>query len=109
MAIALRCLSDRFRDAQLSVADVVAAAGVSRRQLERSFRRETGATIHGHLTRLRVTHAAQLLAEGDSKVAAVAAAAGFSGPAHLHRAFRRTVGTTPRQHRARQLTRSVSA
>ncbi len=102
VAIALRCLSDRFRDPQISVADVVSAAGVSRRQLERSFRRETGSTIHGHLTRARVTHAAQLLAEGELKVAAIAAAAGFSGPAHLHRAFRRTAGTTPRRYRVRQ-------
>jgi LacI family transcriptional regulator len=99
VAIALRCLSDRFRESQLSVADVVAAAGRSRRQLERSFRRETGSTIHAHLTRARVTHAAQLLAEGNLKVAAVAAAAGFSGPAHLQRAFRRTAGTTPRRYR----------
>ena len=41
-----------------------------------------------------------LLAEGDLKVAAIAAAAGFSGAAHIHRAFRRTAGTTPRRYRA---------
>jgi transcriptional regulator GlxA family with amidase domain len=36
-----------------------------------------------------MNHAAQLLTDGELKVAAVAASAGFSGAAHLHRAFRR--------------------
>ena len=57
VAIALRCVSERFRDPQLSVSDVVAATGVSRRQLERSFRRETGLTIHKELTRHRLAYA----------------------------------------------------
>jgi LacI family transcriptional regulator len=102
VAIALRYLSERFPDPQLSVADVVEACGLSRRQLERSFRRETGSTVHGELTRVRLQHALQRLVETQDKVGEVGRQVGFARPARFFRTFRRLMGTTPKRYRVLQ-------
>jgi LacI family transcriptional regulator, galactose operon repressor len=112
VAIALRFLADRFRDPHLSVADVVQACGLGRRQLERAFRAETRSTIHGELTRVRIQHALRELAETDKTVGEVGREAGFARPAGFFRTFRRLLRSSPNKYRARQrrpLSRRASA
>jgi LacI family transcriptional regulator, galactose operon repressor len=100
VAIALRCLSERSHDPRFSVQDVVEACGLSRRQLERSLRRETGSTIHTELTLLRLDHARRRLAESDDTVTQVGRDAGFARPATFFRTFKKVVGITPKKFRA---------
>jgi LacI family transcriptional regulator len=108
VAIALRCLSERCHDPQLSVSDVVDVCGLSRRQLERSFLRETGSTVHDELTRLRLSHALRRLTETDETVGEVARQTGFGRPARFFRTFRQRVGTTPSAYREAQGASSIA-
>ncbi|HEV3042483.1 MAG TPA: AraC family transcriptional regulator [Roseiarcus sp.] len=74
-------------------------AGLSRFQLLRAFRRETGMTPHTYLTDCRVRAARRLLARGES-VAHAAFACGFSDQSHLTRLFKAHAGLTPGRFRA---------
>jgi AraC-like DNA-binding protein len=78
---------------------LAALAGVSRFQLLRAFRRETGITPHAYLIQRRVSAARRLLAAGEIPAQA-AAAAGFSDQSHMTRAFVRYLGVTPARYRA---------
>jgi AraC-like DNA-binding protein len=73
-------------------------ADLSRFQLLRAFRRETGMTPHAYLTDCRVHAARRLLARGDSVVDA-AFACGFSDQSHLTRIFKAHAGLTPGRFR----------
>ena len=74
------------------------AAGLSRFQLLRAFRRATGMTPHAYLTDCRVRAARRLLAKGES-VAGAAVACGFSDQSHLTRIFKAHAGLTPGRFR----------
>jgi AraC-like DNA-binding protein len=75
---------------------LAAEAGMSRYQLLRAFRAETGRTPHAFLTELRIARARALLAEG-LPAAEVAIRCGFFDQPHFTRAFKRAVGATPAQ------------
>lgn len=100
VARALRFIRDHYADALLGVGDVVAATSVSRRPLEKAFRRELKRTINNEIVRVRMNKARDLLANSEMKVADVAAATGFSRPNHLYRTFRKLAGHSPRACRA---------
>ena len=74
--------------------ELAAVAGLSRFELVRRFRAQTGLTPHMLQSELRVKHARALLAAGTPP-AEVAAACGFTDQAHLTRAFKRLVGVPP--------------
>jgi AraC-like DNA-binding protein len=77
---------------------LAAIADLSRFQLLRAFRRETGMTPHVYLTDCRVHAARRLLAQGDD-VADVALSCGFSDQSHLTRIFKAHAGVTPGRFR----------
>ena len=91
---ALRLIAERSCEG-LRAADVHAASGVSRRQLERRFRDAVGRGVLEEITRVRVERAKQLLAETNLEVAVVAARSGFSGPRRMATVFAAEVGATP--------------
>jgi transcriptional regulator GlxA family with amidase domain len=74
-------------------------AGVSLRQLERSFRTHLGLGMHEHYLSLRLRRAQQLLRETSLSVLEVALATGFASASQFSRAFRRTLGCSPREAR----------
>lgn len=102
VAKALRFIADHFSDSMLSVNDVVAASGVSRRVLEKAFRRELNRTINEEVLRVRIRAAQELLLQSGQKVAEIAAAVGFTRDNHFFRCFRQQLGTTPRAWRAKE-------
>jgi transcriptional regulator GlxA family with amidase domain len=83
----------------LDVVGFARAAGMSVRTLHRSCRRELGTTPAKLLERLRAEHARLLLSTTALGTKAVAARTGFENPARMTRAFRRTLGVTPRDYR----------
>lgn len=103
VARALRFIRDHYTSAQLGVADVVAATGITRRLLERAFRHELKRTINDEIVRLRMNQVEDLLKNTDLKVVDISAACGFSRPNHLFRSFRKSVGISPKIYRARHL------
>lgn len=79
---------------RVCLAELAAAAGVSRFQLIRGFVRELGVTPHAYLMQRRVCVARRLLREGRS-IAEAAVNAGFADQSHLTRVFVRHLGVTP--------------
>ena len=98
VAIAMRHI-EKHANTNLSVDDVVAAAGVSRRTLERRFRDSSGRSIAKEIRRLRILKAKRLMAETDMLVKQIARETGFRDPIRLHEVFVREEGQTPTEYR----------
>ena len=79
---------------RVSLAELSRVAGLSRFELVRRFRAQTGLTPHAFQTNLRIQRARALLTAGEP-AAAVAAECGFADQPHLTRTFKRAVGVTP--------------
>lgn len=89
-------------DDPMEVRTIARALGVSPDRLERAFRRETGQAPATYLRRLRLKHAAELLAHSASQIDAVALSCGFLSASSFSRAFRLEFGCAPREMRARR-------
>jgi len=75
-------------------------AGISIRQLERSFRHHLGRGVHEHYLALRIARSRQLLRETSRTILEIALATGFASASQFSRSFRRIEGFTPRECRA---------
>jgi AraC-like DNA-binding protein len=80
--------------ADVSLADLAAASGLSQYRLMKAFRDQFGMPPHAFQVAQRVNHARRLL-EAGAPAADAAAKAGFFDQSHLHRHFRRRMGLTP--------------
>jgi LacI family transcriptional regulator len=83
----------------IHVADVLREIPVSRRLLERRFRRSLNRGLWEEIRRAHMERARQLLADTDAPMATVAERAGFSGAAQLSVVFRQETGLTPTAYR----------
>ena len=86
----------------IRVADLAAAAGLSRSQLERRMRKTFGLSVMQYVLRVRSERAAELLADTDLPLAEVAVMAGFYDQSDLAHRFARLTSETPAQFRAYQ-------
>ena len=82
-----------------SLDQVAVAFHVSRRHLTRLFAQHMGETILGHMQRLRLDRAKDLLRHTRMPVLDVASTVGFDSPSHLARVFRRDIGSSPDEWR----------
>lgn len=83
----------------INVESVVIHVGITRRELERKFRRLLGSSLLQELRRIRVTHAKRLLAGTSLPMPAVAKQSGFSTPQRLALVFRKFERTSPTAYR----------
>ena len=81
----------------LKLRDIGYASGYSVYQIIRTFRRWLGTTPHAYIMCMRISYAAERLAQGDS-IAGAAAEAGFADQSHMTRHFKRVLGATPLQY-----------
>ncbi|HYQ28919.1 MAG TPA: helix-turn-helix domain-containing protein [Polyangiaceae bacterium] len=95
--------------AKLSVIELAHAVGMSVRSLHRRCREEFGATPAKLIERLRTENARLLISTTPLEAKVVAARSGFENPARMARAFRRTLGMSPRAYRALFAERTPSA
>jgi LacI family transcriptional regulator len=79
----------------ISVADVVTAAAVSRRQLERRFYEALSRTPNEEIQRVRIRRVKQFLTTTDLSLNEIAGKVGFEHPEYLSTVFRKAVGMTP--------------
>jgi AraC-like DNA-binding protein len=82
-----------------TVTKLAAETGVSRAALARRFTELIGEPPMAFLTGWRLTLAADLLAEPDTTIGAVARQVGYGSPFALSAAFKRVRGVSPQEHR----------
>lgn len=104
LAAALRFIKCRSHD-RIQVNDVLREVPLSRRALEKGFRRLLGRSPAEEIRRARLDHAVQLLCDTSWPMPRIATACGFERPELMTRAFRRELKTTPSEFR-RQHARS---
>ncbi len=85
----------------ISLADIAAAAGLSRMHFAAQFRVATGLRPHEFLLRKRIEHAQKLLLTTRMPLVEIALDTGFKTQAHFTTVFVRLVGETPNVWRQR--------
>lgn len=101
---------DAHLDEPITLADLGAAAKLTRMHFAAQFRATTGLRPHEYLLRQRIERAKSLLLDDDLAIVEVALAVGFQTQAHFTTIFGRFVGETPYQwRRARAAERKPAA
>lgn len=85
------------------LSDLANAACISRFHFARRFRASTGHSPMEYVLIARMDAAKRLLAQGDQKIAATAAALGFFDQSHFTRTFRRVTGVSPHAFSRQQM------
>jgi LacI family transcriptional regulator len=99
LAKALRFIRDTADWETLTVAVVARNAGISRRLLEKRFRRDLGCSVMDDIRRVRTDKMAQLLVETQLPVREVAQTLGFHDVQHFARYFRSVKSMSPLAYR----------
>jgi len=84
---------------QLRVSWLAGSLGCSPDHLSRLFHRHRGLTLATWISRERIQHAKELLADPTCNISEVGWACGFNGPSYFIKTFQRHVGTTPKAYR----------
>lgn len=90
---------DHLEDA-VDLDEITDRLGVSRRQMERLFRRHLDTTPRKYLQNMRLQRARILLAETDMPVVEVATACGYDSATHFSKRFREAYGMSPHKFSA---------
>jgi LacI family transcriptional regulator len=93
----------------LNVNGIAAAVAVSRRKLERHFRKHLGRSVTDELIRKRIERCCELLTATKLSVRDIARQVGFRSEPYFFVVFRKAVGMTPSQYRLAQTTRDREA
>jgi AraC family transcriptional regulator of adaptative response / methylphosphotriester-DNA alkyltransferase methyltransferase len=91
---------EREYASELALDDIARRVASSRRQLQRAYAEIGRTTFRDHLTRVRMEHAAEMLAVRTLTVREVAHRVGYRQPAQFAKAFRRHRGIPPSDFRA---------
>ena len=100
LAAAVECARVRF-GTDLRVEELADVAGLSVYQLNRRLRSIFGLTASQLITKTRIENASAMLRREERTIAAVAHACGYYDQSAFSRVFKKTVGLTPQQYRAR--------
>ncbi len=100
VAMALRVIRDRRSD-PLQVDDLLEDVPVSRRSLERRFRKSVGRSLSDAIRLAHIEKAKELLIGTDLSMPAIAVGAGFTTATRLGIVFQREVGCPPTEFRRR--------
>ncbi len=100
VARAVRFIRQHAKDA-IPVDDVVRVAAVSRRGLERRFRRVLNRSVLDEIRRVHIELVTRMLIETNLSVTQIALALGYTSVAHIGRYFRREKGMSLLEYRKR--------
>jgi AraC-like DNA-binding protein len=95
---AIDYLYDHLQE-KIELGHVAQAAGMNKNYLCGLFKRETGMTVLGYATQLRIEAASNMLISADYKPADIGDYFGFSSHSHFIRVFKKLVGMTPEEYR----------
>lgn len=83
----------------IPVEDVAEAVGLSQRQIERLFRRETGASPVRFYIDMRLDRARGMVTQTDMSILEISVACGFGSAEHFARAYKARFNLTPSEDR----------
>lgn len=92
---AMKYVAAHYADENISVTAIAEHLSVSEGHLSHLFKKETGSTLSGYLTRYRVNAAANLLRDCRSRVSEVARAVGYRDVDYFAETFKKLTGVTP--------------
>ncbi len=92
-------LMEAHLEVPLTLDQLAAAVGLSKRQLERVFRRHLGASVMQHYRMSRLRRARRLILQSSLSIAEIAAASGFVSPSGFARRYRQAFGRNPSDER----------
>lgn len=95
-----RDLADARYAQRVTVADMAAAAGLSRQHFSTAFKRAFGVSPHAYLLTRRLERAASLLRLTDRSVTEICFAVGLRSLGSFTTSFTRTYGLSPTAYRA---------
>jgi len=98
MSSVLRAMHEAI-EKRWTVASLASTSGMSRSGFAARFKQALGESPLEYLTRWRMYKAAQLLREGDRKIAEVASLVGYESDAAFNKAFKRIIGAAPGAYR----------
>ncbi len=93
-------LMEEKLDLPPEVESIASTVGLSARQLQRAFRRATGASVMAFSRALRLEHARELLLHTRQANDEIACGCGFTDASHFARWFRQRYGVSPSELRA---------
>ncbi|SDA95451.1 helix-turn-helix domain-containing protein [Sinorhizobium sp. NFACC03] len=88
----------------ISISELAASVGLSRRQLERLFMEKAKMSPALVYRKLRLERAKHLLTQTDASLIEIALEVGFESAGHFSRIFAKTYGQTPSRLRAQRST-----
>jgi len=89
----------RHSNEPIQVSDIADIVMLSRRVLERRFRKVLNRSVHDEISRVRVERAIRMLVDTDLTVSEIALQLGYPSDKHIDRQFRKEKGMTPMQYR----------
>jgi len=101
-ARALQFIWEHYRE-PIQTPEIAAAAGLSRRALERAFLKHLQRTVVEEITRRRVEHAKELLLNPDIKIYQVAEQSGFANGMYFSKVFQQWSGERPSHYRRQRI------
>jgi AraC-like DNA-binding protein/mannose-6-phosphate isomerase-like protein (cupin superfamily) len=102
---AIHLLETRFRE-PWGLDEIAEYVEMSRAHFATLFQQNTGIPLHKFLTRVRITHAEQLLRNSEESCESIAKECGFTTSQHFTRAFKLHTGLTPIRFRQKYRTPS---
>ena len=90
----------------LGVDEVAALVGISRRQLERLFKKYLGSVPRRYYLELRLKKARSMVLQTPNSIAEIASSCGFVSASHFSKSYKEVFGVTPsaeRQHHSHQV------
>lgn len=88
---------------QIQVRNVVEHVSISRRELERRFKKTLNRSIHREIKLTKVQLISKMLLESSDNISEIAAKLGFADVAHIARYFKDIEGISPLEYRKRNL------
>ena len=103
-------LMEQHIEKPLSLDEIAAATGLSRRQIERLFKRHLNCVPKRYYLEMRLRRARELLLQTSMPIIDITTACGFQSPPHFSRCYRAQFGCPPSAERQpHRLKTAVSA
>lgn len=95
---ALRFIEKNFAR-KITIEEIASVCGIDRSYFGKIFRQAIGFSPQAFLLNYRMGKASELLRHTDMSIADIAAAVGYENPLHFSRAFKKSIGSAPRDWR----------